>query len=153
MRAAMLWMAKHIALAWLLILAWPLYWSIDRNPPLSINGRITAPRVIPGGTALLEIPVMRETWRNCSTQFRKYLTDSKGEEFDYGIEQVISADSLMDMERRAGPWIKTSIHIPLTTSAGFANLAIDASFVCNPIHRIWPIRSILNIPIVVLPAT
>lgn len=148
----MLWMAKHIGLAWLIILAWLIYWSIDRTPPLSINGRITVPRVVPGGSASLEIPVMRETWRNCSTQFRKYLIDSEGVEFDYGIEQLISAESLADMERRAGPWIRTSIHVPPNTHAGFANLAIDASFVCNPLHRIWPIKTILNIPIIVLPA-
>lgn len=153
MRAVLHWMARHFGLAWLLVLAWPTYWSFDRKPPLSVNGYVTVTQILPGNTALIEIPVIRETWRNCSTQFRKRLVDSQDEEFEYGIEQLISAASLVEMEKRTGPWIKTSIHIPDTAHAGIATLVIDAAFICNPLHKLWPIERTLYIPLAILPPT
>lgn len=148
-----LWMSRYLYVAWLLTLVWPAMWALDREPPLrAVSSNMYLPPVPQGDTVLMEIPVMRETWRECTTQSRKFLTDSAGVRFDFGMEQVMTAESLSALEKRMGPWIKAAVRIPETATTGPAVLSVEAEFICNPIHRLWPIHRTLSMPVEVLPS-
>lgn len=141
LRCACFWGAVAVA-------AW---WAVDRAPPLRVLS--IAPAAAQRGH-LVEITaqVERQLHRRCSVRITRYLHDAHG--FRYELERGISlnARDLEVLERRLNPgYARVTALLPVSMSPGPAKLVSSLSYVCNPLHEVWPIRVVMVIPVAVSP--
>jgi len=112
-----------------------IWWITDRTPPVRfIEYGIFPPTVRPGETIYRVIKV--ERFRICETDPDTVIVDGARVRWNYEEPPLISPGPLgFDEYRRP-------VVIPLQASPGVAEMRTSATYVCNPVHRIWPIRVI-----------
>ncbi len=149
-------MKKLVAANWVVLALWVLScalllpWILDRVAPFEVVETPEPPAVKPGGTVYIVKKVRRDLGHSCSVQFQRYLVDADGAIYSYDAG-YLSATNRAAMNGKAGPWVKTALEVPAKMAAGRATLFTDLSYVCNPIHALWPIRVSDHVSFEVLP--
>lgn len=111
-------------------------WVSDREPPTAIVAvDVMTPTVPPGGE--LRINYRLHRWRaDCAIHADRVIIDSRRAQ--YSLPDV---DFAASPSQRTGEDSTTSIvPIPPNIAQGLAEYRAITTFVCNPSHRIWPIK-------------
>lgn len=147
------WMEKYILLSWAVIFICAtitLYWALDRTPPIAMRS-YTPFNAAPGEYALVVIGLDRpDKRRDCSERSSKYLIDSQGVRHRIGSTETMSPAAVKHMRQFSPDSMKFKIYMPKSASPGPAILIADIEYQCNPVHALWPISVLLEIPIEVL---
>lgn len=107
-------------------------WVVDRDVPVvGIQATATNSDVAPGQIVRIKINAYRI--RSCRTLIERYLEDSTITRFAFSDIDYINS----------GPpgHVETFIElvIPQRVNDGIALIKTNASWECNPVHRLWPI--------------
>lgn len=108
------------------------FWVQDRTAPVSGKAVEIVGPVHPGGRLLVRWNVHRE--RACGATRQELIIDVQG------VRWLIAAQSYAGP---AGPLGEdsfiTQTPLPPDIPTGAAKLRVTLSYVCNPVHRLWPI--------------
>ena len=117
----------------LVILSPVIWWTVDRTPPVKfIEYGIFPPTVKAGGTIYRVIKV--ERLRLCETDPDTVIIDGARVKWVYEEAPLLVAGHLGFDE------YKRPVVVPLQASPGPSEMRTSATYICNPIHRIWPIK-------------
>lgn len=139
----------------LLLLVWPLvtiaFWGLDRKPPLSLV-EYTYTHVRQGAQLELHAKVKRDIDKGCSVTYARYILDSTGNRSNESQISYMNSKGMMEMAAKMGR-DNLNILYPLTTELhpGPATYIVMLDWQCNPLHAIWPIQQVIEIPFNVLP--
>ena len=112
-----------------------IWWIADRTPPVRfIEYGIFPSTVKPGETIYRIIKV--ERLRLCETDPDTVIIDGAKVRWNFEEPSLISPGNLGIDE------YKRPVAIPLQASPGPAEMRTSATYICNPIHQIWPIKII-----------
>ncbi|MGX1096496.1 hypothetical protein [Amorphus sp. MBR-141] len=108
------------------------FWIADREPPVRFYSGAPG-RAIIGGGATLEIAYDVRVERLCASTMVSVLTDSSGARFP--LQQL----STPPPSHPSDATVIYKVLVPRRMAKGPAEHHGIAEFVCNPIHRIWPL--------------
>jgi hypothetical protein len=112
-----------------------IWWVADRTPPIDLETWQAFPsEVKPGDTVYRVIRVNRK--RICETDPDTLIIDGAKVRWHFE-EPRIAAPGRLGIDEYRRPVI-----IPLQANPGPAEMRVSSTFVCNPIHRIWPIKMV-----------
>lgn len=110
------------------------FWVQDRAVPVKGKAVDIVGPVYPGGRLLVRWNVHRD--RACAATRQELIVDVQG------VRWLIAAQTYSGP---AGPLgddsFITQTPLPADIPTGAATMRVTLSFVCNPIHRLWPIVS------------
>ena len=144
---------RYILFSWAVIGACALvalYWALDRTPPFVMTD-YTVLNATRGETAYVNAKVERDTGRDCTVTFVRYLMDANKARHDIGGTQYMTAAALQQMERDMPDSLRLAVRIPADVPVGPAALVTALEYRCNPIHALYPIDVLLEIRLEVLP--
>lgn len=147
------WLERYIIVSWMILAATLVvsaYWAFDRTPPF-VLGEYSVFNARAGETAMINAVVSRNTGRNCTVTFSRYLMDSQRIRHDLGGTQYMTAAALQQMERDMPDSLRLAVKIPSDMPGGRANLITALEYRCNPVHAAYPIDVLLEMPLQVLP--
>lgn len=127
-----------------------LYFAADRAPPFAVLHTEPA-QAMPGDHIVVRATVRRDSSRNCSAEFSRYLFDSAGTRFDLG-HAIASSDMIATMDRQSPGRLAVSFRIPPPAEPGPARLRTVLEYTCNRTHKIMPIVVTTEMPLTVLPS-
>jgi hypothetical protein len=145
-------LTRSIAVAWSMIALALLqigYWSIDRSPPFRLESYTSSPTV-PGETMLIDGKVWRDSSRDCSVNFSRYLTDSAGYISNISGIQMLTDAAIDERQAETPNAMHVAVPIPNNVVRGPAELTTVAAYSCNPIQQIFPIQVLIRIPVQIL---
>jgi hypothetical protein len=137
-----LWMYHRPKLGWLLAIPWlfiPVMWTFDREPPFKVIKTYQS-KANPGGFAFIVADVKRDTKRNCSATYTRYIYTPGGYRLDLEGVQYASAAHIEEINTKSPDKLQVLLPIPKTITAGQASLITLLKYECNPIHKLWPIE-------------
>ncbi|MFI5411279.1 hypothetical protein [Kaistia sp. UC242_56] len=114
-------------------------WAGDRNPATdSLLAEARPPDVEPGG--LLHVAYEFRRYRLCTRDTQRIIFDGKTVRFDLGTQSrplsgPVGTDAYVQ-----------PIRVPETASPGPARYRVIILDYCNPLHRIWPLRKVIDVP-------
>lgn len=110
-----------------------IWWIADRTPPVEfISYGVMPDKVRPGDTVYRVIRVNRI--RLCETDPDTIIIDGAKVRWQFEEPSLLSPGPLgIDEYRRP-------VVIPMQASPGVAEMRTSATYICNPVHRIWPIK-------------
>lgn len=119
-------------------------WVGDRNPATdSLLAEARPPDVEPGG--LLHVAYEFRRYRLCPRDTQRIIFDGKTVRFDLGTQS----------RPLSGPVGKDAyvqpIQVPETASPGPARYRVIILDYCNPLHRIWPLKKVIDVPFTIVP--
>lgn len=107
-------------------------WIGDRTPPgRLVSAKVVTPNVEPGGTFQIRFEVDRE--RSCETQVDRMLVDADGHR-----EPLPDINNAQPLGPKA--YIATA-EVPYYFVRGRARYITATTYVCNPLHRWFPISA------------
>jgi hypothetical protein len=111
-----------------------IWWMADRSPPIElVEYSVFPPKVKPGETVYRVIKLNR--LRRCEVEPQTILIDG-------GRVRWVFEDRTISIPGPLGPdEYKRPVVVPLQALPGPSELRTTTEFVCNPIHRIWPIKT------------
>ena len=141
-----LWVAKTILVIGLVT---AVYYAADREPPFAVT-TIYPAAAAPGDYITLRAGVWRDHSRHCSAHFSRYIFDSDNSRVDLGSSYASEA-TLDALEAMTPGMMAMRFRLPPLMASGPAVLYTDLQFICNKMHRLWPIEVTTRIPFTVLP--
>lgn len=127
-----------------------LVWSIERSPPTRFVEYYVAP-VKPGKSTTVYETVERDKNRPCSATYTRLLFDSTGTRFDLtGGEQHTNAAARERIALLTPGRLNYAVKVPQEAAAGKATVITTMNYVCNPVHEIFPIESVINVTLEIL---
>jgi hypothetical protein len=142
---------RYWRITWLLMLAWPAWWALDRKPPLRQLAPATYTAVRPGGTTVIVLPsVERDLDRDCSVRWSQHLYDGQGTRHNLASGYQTSA-GLIEQAQRMGNTLRMAVPISPAAAPGSALWISQLEYRCNPIHTLAPIEVQLSIPLEISP--
>ncbi len=142
----LLWVARGAILLSVLMVAW---FAADREPPFAVIQTYPA-EARPGDWITLTADVRRDTHRNCSAEFSRFIFDATHRRYDLG-SAIATADMIGEMQLRTPNRLVVSVRLPETITPGQARLLTALQYKCNRVHELWPISVTTTIPFTVLP--
>lgn len=142
---------KSIIVAWLVIGACGIVsgaWLLDRDAPFTL-GHVTVRNAAPGGYVMLSAPVKRDH-RGCSLAFSRFMMDSQNVRFDISGTQRMNKEALRATEAISPDLWQVAFEVPFGAATGPAKVLTAIAYTCNPLHTVWPIDVVTEIPFVVL---
>lgn len=126
--------ALAIAVA-LFIVAPIAWWIADRTPPVDMLEYSVFPAEVQAGQTVYRV-LKVERHRLCEVDPDTIIIDGAKVRWQFE-EPPILAPGMIGIDEYKRPVV-----IPLQAAAGQAEMRTSATYVCNPIHRIWPIKVI-----------
>lgn len=120
-------------------------WALDRSPPFRLVSTAHAVAV-PGQSVVLQMTVRRNVARECSVVWSRWVFDGRGVRIDLEGQQQMGATGIAELEKRNAGRLTISVPIPSSAFPGPAELVYDLDYVCNPLHRWWPINVVMRVP-------
>ena len=112
-----------------------IWWIADRSPPVIFEGYdLFPPKVRPGETIYRVVKVNR--LRHCITDPDTVMIDGAKVRWQFDEPPLLSPGPL------GHDSYKRPMVIPMQANPGTAEIRVSATYVCNPIHKIWPIKVI-----------
>jgi len=125
-----------IALSMIAVVGPLAYWTFDRTPPIEIVSSVEiTPQIKAGESFRYEQEIFRDEL--CHTVIERRLIDGANilHHFTPITREAGGTLAWPDSETRI-----ISIKIPEDVSPGQSILQVSATFRCNPVHQLWPIR-------------
>jgi hypothetical protein len=127
-------------------------WSLDRDPPIRLIGYSVERPVHPGGPLRITLAVQRDLSRQCDVTISRHLVDGRG--FRYYLPQIaMDASAIEALERSSKDENRILLQMPDDAAPGRAQYVSALSYACNPVHRLWPVPFVYEIPFDLTPAT
>jgi hypothetical protein len=120
-------------------------WSFDRHPPFEILSSDLA-AATPGRALFISATVRRDIARKCSASYSRTIIDSNSFRYDIPGTQSASSRLIKQLDSMHTGRMSVSIVLPDEISPGPATLVTSLEYVCNPIHRVFPIEVLTIIP-------
>lgn len=114
-------------------------WLFDRTPPFEMYG-YTAPSTQKGGMLHVKASVRRDLSRDCSVTFSRALYDKAGRRYWESPEIYVNSDGVREINRQMKGNLELLLEIPASAPSGQTTLVTHLKYICNPVHRIWPIE-------------
>lgn len=116
------------------------YWAIDRVQPIKIVSQDVIPSGRPGEQILVRAKVERDLDPPCSVDVSRVIITQDG--FRFTPEQfTFTPEALAESTRRDPASMRVAIQIPIGAPKGPATVYTTLIYHCNPLDRIWPIRT------------
>lgn len=145
---------RHSWVAWTLNVATALtllVFLVDRAPPFSVIS-VEPASAKPGDLVILRALVHRDTARDCSALFSRYVFDSRQVRFDDIARPTRASDAFIDHLERVDPGRLTlAFVVPAGMAPGPARVETVLHYRCNITHAVWPIEVTAQMPFTVLP--
>jgi hypothetical protein len=110
-------------------------WAVDRDPPTTVvNREVVTPILRPGEDLQIKFTMLRH--RRCEIRSDRQIIDSKGVQFL--LDPIIVINPPVDLGMTTP--FTLAVPTPSNMAAGRAQFQYAATWVCNPIHRVFPIR-------------
>jgi hypothetical protein len=111
-------------------------WIADRDPPIALNNsRVMTPVVEPGGQLKVRYGVYR--FRSCATHIDRWIFSGEAK-----VRTTLDDVDYQSSPVPLGPAdFVAVVDIPKRIEPGPAVYRIAATYVCNPLHRIWPVKT------------
>ena len=142
---------RYWRITWLLMLAWPAWWALDRAPPFRQLAPATYTAVRPGGTTVIVLPsVERDLDRDCNVHWSQHLYDGAGTRHNLaGGYQT--ANGLIEQAQRMGATLRMAVPISAAAAPGQALWVSQLEYRCNPMHVLAPIEVQLSVSFEISP--
>ena len=124
------------------------WWAFDRSPPISVTGYDRA-TVAPGGWLRIAVKVNRDQSKRCDSAVTAVLFDSAGTRYLLSGTQIYNAPTLDHIDTISPGLMAAAAPVPLSASKGKGHVVISLSYRCNPLHTVWPIEAMMDIPFTV----
>lgn len=118
-------------------------WAGDRNPATeSLLAEARPPEVPPGGE--LRVAYEYRRYRLCPRETQRTIFDGQSVRFDLGtqtrpISGPVGNDSYIQ-----------PVLVPAAAAPGPARYRVLILDYCNPLHRIWPLTKVIEIPFTIV---
>lgn len=111
-------------------------WTADRTTPVDVvKVSVLTPQVNPGGELKVEYHVYRRA--SCRTHLERVLFDSKN------VRVPLDPIDFMASPGPIGDETYTSaIKVPRNFAQGRGGYRAITSYICNPVHSLWPIVTV-----------
>ncbi|WP_066339281.1 hypothetical protein [Azohydromonas lata] len=120
-------------------------WGLDREPPFKLQGYAVERPVHPGGPLRITLSVARDLRQSCDVQITRYIVDGGG--FRFYMPQIgLDAHAIAELQSSSRDENRILIQMPEDAAPGDARFGNALSYVCNPIHRLWPVRVAFEVP-------
>lgn len=140
-----IWVANLTIVAGLLAITW---FASDRSPPFTLLS--VEPAIAwPGDYLTIHASVKRDTTRECSSEFSRFIFDSAGGRYDIGTSTA-SVEMIRAMELKTPGLLAVTVKLPDNIRPGVSKLTTVLEYRCNKVHRLWPIEVTLQMPFTVL---
>jgi hypothetical protein len=126
-----------------------LYYASDRQAPYEVISNDAA-EGRPGERVVLHARVRRDMSRSCEVRLSRQIVDATGVVHS-SDDAHLSAVALAELEARSPGKAHIAIDIPANAASGPAVLLTSRHYVCNKVHRLWPITHTTAMPFMVLP--
>lgn len=111
---------------------WLGWWAQDRSNPITVaNVHVLTPSVSAGGTLKIQYDVIRH--RSCELTVNRFIIDATNVRF------VLDDTHFVGLFPLGAEQVVIPIDIPAKVSSGEAFYRSYASYICNPLQRLWPI--------------
>ena len=124
-------------------------WSIDRDPTFKITS-VEPQFGIAGAPVVLTAGVQRDISRRCDANLTRYLVDNTGARWEIDGPVHLSYWAILSAQKRSPGHITVALNIPSDAAPGPATLISSVENHCNPLHRLWPIESMTEIPFTIV---
>ena len=115
------------------------YWAADRVPPTDIiSHRIITPKVRPGEDFKIQYTAYRRV--SCHSEFQRVYRDGDGTRFTEPPVNILVSPAPLGHDEYI-----TATPISVKAAPGNASFRAITIYICNPIHKIWPIIQIMPI--------
>lgn len=128
-----------------------VWWALDRDPPFRlVSHQVNSPHA--GGVLSVRAKVQRDLERDCSVTFSRYLFDRNGTRHENTGPQVMTAQTIRNMDAMAPGELNVQMLVPANFPPGPASMTTVLEYRCNPLQDVArPIPVEMNIPFEVLP--
>jgi hypothetical protein len=122
-----------------------LVWAFDREPPLRLVGYAVERPVHPGGPLRITLAVERDMRQACDVQITRYIIDGRG--FRFYLPQIgLDAHAISELHATTRDENRILLQMPDDAAPGEARYGNALSYVCNPVHKLWPVRVAFEVP-------
>lgn len=129
----------------LLVLCQFVVWAFDRTPPFKLIGYAVERPVHPGGPLRITLGVERDLRQSCDVQITRYIVDGRG--FRFYLPQIgLDAHAIAELQTSTRDENRILIQMPEDAAPGEARFGNALSYVCNPVHKLWPVRVAFEVP-------
>lgn len=119
------------------------YWAFDRRVPVEVTGRVVVPPTKVGGSIVIASEITRH--RVCFTRIERVLLDALRRRFVFEPQESVAMGA-------AGPDdFRSVMPVPKDAEPGGATVRFAISWQCNPLHVLWPITRVIEMPIYLEP--
>lgn len=124
-------------------------WYFDDEVPFEVIG-YTPSIGSPGEDVVILVRVKRDVQRNCSVDFSRYFYDSRGTRFDTSEgERHMNASAIAQMDAANPGILQYTFRIPEAASLGTGKIITSLDYVCNPLHKMYPIQVLSEFSVIV----
>jgi hypothetical protein len=114
-------------------------WALDRAPPAKLHGYAVERPVHPGGPLRITLSIERDLTRRCNVTVTRYIVDGRG--FRIYLPTIgLDAHALDELQESAKDENRILLQLPEEAAPGKAVFGNSLSYVCNPVHQIFPVR-------------
>jgi hypothetical protein len=112
-----------------------IWWTADRTPPIELLEWKAFPSEVKAGETVFRV-IKVNRFRICETDPDTLIIDGAKVRWNFE-EPAIAAPGRVGIDEYRRPVV-----IPLQATPGPAEMRVSSTWICNPIHRIWPIRQV-----------
>lgn len=143
--APFFWVAKLSIFLGAVVMA---VYAFDREPPFTLLS-VEPAIALPGHFVKITAKVHRDTSRNCTASFSRYIHD--GAQTRFFSDASFASDAMIDtMEKKYPGKLMIAIRIPDEAVPGPAQIETILRYQCNKVHALWPIEVTLQMPFTIL---
>ena len=125
-------------------------WALDRSPPLRMTSSEPV-TVQPGKWLRVVAHVERDYRRKCSANVTAVLFDSAGTRYLLGGTSEYNVQSLDYIDNLTPGVMIAAAPLSPIAAPGQGHAIISMVYRCNPLHILWPIQVLWDIPFTVVP--
>lgn len=126
--------------------------AADRVPPYTAL-EYAATDGPPLGAVTLVGRVVRDVDRDCEVTAVRYMDDAIGRRYLMSGPQYFSPAAARALNARSPGVVQFTAVVPGTATPGDAKHVVDLTYVCNPTHRVWPVRLTVEYAFRILPGS
>ena len=133
-----------------LCVAMVVIFATDRTSPFELV-YYSAPAVRAGEMLKIDAVVKRDLERECEVTYNRSMVDRKGARFWESPPSRANSERIREIDVRTRNELHVEVQMPYWAPVGKVSYITSLDYECNPLHRIWPIQTIMKIETEVLP--
>jgi hypothetical protein len=122
--------------------------ALDRRVPFSVVS-VEPAYARPGQIVVIRATVHRDTKRECSAEFTRYVFDAARTRWYLDSGQASPA-LIETLEERSPGHLAVAFRVPEDAAPGGGTLETVLDYRCNKVHYLWPVQVTTALPFTVL---